>query len=124
MSLPIKDDLEDLLEEGNKLQKWGYFDDALRIFQGLHERSPEDRYILVQYGQCLVEAGQYSRLASLARSRQELLSSKDGLEINWSLLLLSADVDIQEENLTLPKVSVEVRDLLKRSWPHLNSTEV
>lgn len=124
MSLPIKDDLEDRLEEGNRLQRWGYFDDALRIFKELHERFPGNKYILVQYGQCLVEAGQFSRLANLARSRGDLLSSKDAPGVNWVLLLLRAEVDIEEEGLTLPKVHGEVRELLKKSWPHLSSTEV
>ena len=132
MSLPVKDDLEDRLEESARMQRLGYFNEAMSILQELHERYPDNTYVLVQYGQCLVDAGHYSRLNSLASVRKRHLDPKHILEVIWTLLLVRIEIPLLRKESIFPfvqnefpfRLSAEGRSFLKRSWSSPSSTEV
>ena len=132
MSLPVKDDLEDRLEESARMQRLGYFNEAMRILQELHERYPDNTYILVQFGQCLVDAGHYSRLDSLARVRKRHLDPNHILEVIWTLLLVRVEIPLLRKESIFPfvqnelpfRLSAEGRKFLTESWSSPGSTEV
>ena len=132
MSLPVKDDLEDRLEESARMQRLGYFNEAMRILQELHERYPDNTYILVQYGQCLVDAGHFSHLNSIARVRKRHLDPKHILEVIWTLLLVRVEIPLLRKESLFPfvqnefpfRISAEGKSFLKQSWSSPGSTEV
>ncbi|KAL2166096.1 hypothetical protein VTG60DRAFT_3304 [Thermothelomyces hinnuleus] len=94
MSLPVRDDLEDVLEECSRLRRLGHFADAIALFRTQLSHFLDNRYVLVQYAQCLYEAGQYNQLEKLAEEKAPRRSNPneaDALQLNWDMLLLAAE---------------------------------
>lgn len=125
MSLPIKDDTEDSLEEGSKLQRLGFFTEALHIFKELYEAAPGNRYIQVQYGQCLIEAGSLASFDTFAEEVEKAPSLDNALEIDWYMLLLGAGIDLLGmKSLDPSYIHGRAMGHLQNAWPFLNSTQV
>ncbi|KAK4176619.1 hypothetical protein QBC36DRAFT_328906 [Triangularia setosa] len=123
MSLSVQDDLQDLLEECSKFRRLGHFYEALKLFEDQLEHSFGNRYVLLQYGQCLFEAGQFSRLRTLAQTKWPSKStSQDLLQLGWDMLLTTTFRKAQ--GYTGPPRSLGASlNLLRLKWPTLNSTE-
>lgn len=125
MSLPVRDDLEDVLEECSRLRRLGHFATAIALFQDRLEHFLDNRYILVQYAQCLFEAGQYGRLQKLAEERRpQPRDPPDALQLNWDLLLLAAGIGPYFARSNVHRILPAITPVLMSAWPRLDSTEV
>lgn len=128
LSLPVKDDLEDVLEEAARLRRLGHFSDAIALFTGTLGHFLDNRYVLVQYAQCLYEAGQYVQLGKLAEERPlRPLNHPDALELNWNLLLAAAGQGSFKNPLDDDDTThfiAEIMTMVANSWPRIDSTEV
>ncbi|KLU91723.1 hypothetical protein MAPG_10240 [Magnaporthiopsis poae ATCC 64411] len=123
MSLPVGDDVEGVLEEFSRLRRLGRFSDALELF-GREQLGHliDNRYVLLQYGQCLFEAGWVGELGRLAE-QQATRPERDALGISWSLLKWMAEVEtppLDEQRNILEAGMV----MLRSRWPALDSTEM
>ncbi|KAK0708856.1 hypothetical protein B0T21DRAFT_352885 [Apiosordaria backusii] len=122
LSLPVQDDLEDLLEECSKLRRLGHFHEALELFQDQLEHFYDNRYVLLQYGQCLLEAGQHAQLETLANNHWPS-RPQDLLQLGWDMLLHTAHLGAQEIIDGRAKACEAAMSLLRQRWPRLDSTE-
>ncbi|KAK3986748.1 hypothetical protein QBC44DRAFT_222489, partial [Cladorrhinum sp. PSN332] len=123
MSLPVQDDVEDLLEECARLRRLGHFRDAIQLFEDELSHFVDNRYVLFQYGLCLIQAGEYIRLAKLASdtsSRQ--IRDDDLLDVAFRLLLCEAEIGYIDD-ATFSSIGTVAEDLVRRSWPTIDSTE-
>ncbi|KAG7284310.1 hypothetical protein NEMBOFW57_010682 [Staphylotrichum longicolle] len=90
MSCPVQDDLEGILEDCSRLRRLGHFAEAIALFRDRLSHFFDNRYVLVQYAQCLYEAGQYAEVVKL---EEEMAPPRrtppDALQIQWDMLLLA-----------------------------------
>ncbi|KAL2157297.1 hypothetical protein VTH06DRAFT_6235 [Thermothelomyces fergusii] len=124
----MRDDLEEVLEECSRLRRLGHFADAIALFRVQLDEFLDNRYVLVQYAQCLYEAGQYDQLETLAEEkdpRRMSLDKADALQLNWDMLLLAAgkgpyksQFDGAPDGL-LPAI----QRVVANTWPRLDSTQ-
>ncbi|KAL8364970.1 hypothetical protein RB595_003994 [Gaeumannomyces hyphopodioides] len=123
MSLPVGDDVEGVLEEFSRLRRLGRFSDALELF-GKEQLGHliDNRYVLLQYGQCLFEAGWVGELGRLAE-QQATKAERDALGISWSLLKWMAEVETPalDEQRNILEAGIV---MLRGRWPALDSTEM
>ncbi|KAK4200941.1 hypothetical protein QBC40DRAFT_279144 [Triangularia verruculosa] len=122
MSLPVQDDLEDLLEECSRLRRLGNFHEALGVFEDQLEHFFDNRYVLLQYGQCLLEAGQYVQLDLLAKNHWPS-RSEDLLQSGWDMILHTANLGAQGTIDAKGQAHEVAMSCLRRKWPKLDSTE-
>ncbi|TLD20604.1 hypothetical protein PspLS_08437 [Pyricularia sp. CBS 133598] len=125
MSLPASDDLEHELEEFSKLRRLGHFTDAFRLFEKRASHFLHNRYIRVQYGQCLFDAGELGLLAKLVKEWEpkRFSFSIDALDVLWMLLAREAEavtLQLWERKSFLKAAMYMIRD----KWPSLDSTEM
>lgn len=126
MSLDATDDLEGVLEEHSKLRRLGHFNAAMAHFEDHLEHFLDNKYVLVQHGQCLLEAKRYRQLANLAKDHPPK-PSEEAMQLSWSILLQKAEVESALEFPVLQDTSKLVKSalsLVQASWPRLDSTEV
>ncbi|SPQ24225.1 506d5266-35dd-409b-b4ee-d2a11c6de632 [Thermothielavioides terrestris] len=127
LSLPLQDDLEDLLEECGRLRRLGHFADAIALFQNRLSHFFDNRYVLVQYAQCLFEGGQFAQLGKLAEEKApRRLPQPDALQLNWDMLLLAAEkgpYKSQFDNHEALDMLPAIKDIITASLPKLDSTE-
>ncbi|KAL2150449.1 hypothetical protein VTH82DRAFT_7012 [Thermothelomyces myriococcoides] len=128
MSVPVRDDLEDVLEECSRLRRLGQFADAIALFRTQLDRFLDKRYVLVQFAQCLYEAGRYDQLEKLAEEKAPRslgLEKADALQLNWDMLLLAAQKGPYKSQFD--RVSYMMLPAIKRvitdTWPKLDSTQ-
>jgi hypothetical protein len=126
MSIPVQDDLEDVLEECSRLRRLGYFADAIAMFRDRLGDCLDNRYVLVQYAQCLYDAGQYSQLEKLAAEKApHRLSPPDVLQLNWDMLLFAVGMEPVGSAFERPRDLLHtVKTVVTSAWPSLDSTEV
>ncbi|KAK0672410.1 hypothetical protein QBC41DRAFT_24961 [Cercophora samala] len=122
MSIPAQDDVEYLLEECSRFRRLGDFRQSLALFENQLEHLLDNRYILLQYGQCLFEAGQYSRLEALEHARWPS-GPQDLLQLGWEMLLNGAEYIAQGSTNQRTNTRQAATALLRRKWPSLDSTE-
>ncbi|POR36093.1 Uncharacterized protein TPAR_03713 [Tolypocladium paradoxum] len=126
MSLDATDDLEGVLEEHSKLRRLGHFHAAISQFDDHLKHFIDNKYVLVQYGQCLLEAKQYKKLANLA-AEYPPKPSEEALQLSWNILLQKAEVESALEFPVMQDTSKLVKSalsLVQASWPRLDSTEM
>ncbi|KAL2193224.1 hypothetical protein P885DRAFT_802, partial [Corynascus similis CBS 632.67] len=130
MSVPLHDDLEDLLEECCRLRRLGHFTEAIALFQGQLSHFLDNRYVLVQYAQCLFEAGLHDQLDELAEEKAPhgLGGVADALQLNWKMLLFAAlKGPYKRRKITLraaqESMLQEIKTVIRGAWPRLDSTE-
>ncbi|KND92321.1 hypothetical protein TOPH_03010 [Tolypocladium ophioglossoides CBS 100239] len=126
MSLDVTDDLEGVLEEHSRLRRLGHFNAAIAQFDDHLEHFLDNKYVLVQYGQCLLEAKQYKQLVNVAIDHPPK-SSEEALQLSWNILLQKAEVESALEFPVLQDSSKLVKsaiDLVQARWPRLDSTEM
>lgn len=125
MSLPASDDLEHELEEFSRLRRLGRFSDAFSLFDKRASHFLHNRYIRVQYGQCLFEAGELGRLAELAEEWEpkRYSASVDALGALWMFLAWEAEaVTLQLwERRSFIEAALY---MIHEAWPNLDSTEM
>lgn len=93
MSLDTRPDIEGLLEENARLCRLGHFTKAIVQFKKLLLPYLDNKYVLVQYGQCLYAAQQYGALIKLGEKYPLVEVEKgdcDDIQLNWNLLLRKA----------------------------------
>ncbi|KAK4164358.1 hypothetical protein QBC43DRAFT_185113, partial [Cladorrhinum sp. PSN259] len=123
MSLPVQDDLEETLEEYSRLRRFGHFRDAIELFEKELEHFLDNRYVLFQYCLCLLEAGEYGRLAGLTpKILARPMNAYDLLDVAIRLLLCKAELDSVEPE-TLLSASQGAEEMVRSSWPTIDSTE-
>ncbi|KAI6373736.1 hypothetical protein MCOR25_003364 [Pyricularia grisea] len=125
MCLSVSDDLEHELEEFSKLRRLGRFTDAFQLFDQRAGHFLHNRYIRVQYGQCLLEAGELGRLAQLAKEWEpkRYSSSIDALDVIW--MFLAWEVEAVTTQLSETKSFLEAGlCMIRKHWPGLDSTEM
>ncbi|KAG8161291.1 hypothetical protein KVR01_009555 [Diaporthe batatas] len=111
LELPITDDYETELEEFCRLQRLGNFGAAEKYFRNHLEQHLSDPYVFVQYGQMLLEKGDYLAFEQLdaevvfgeedsprAPPRKEFINEKEeelapGLRVQWTTVVASAVPD-------------------------------
>ncbi|ELQ37937.1 hypothetical protein OOU_Y34scaffold00567g84 [Pyricularia oryzae Y34] len=125
MSLPASDDLEHELEEFSRLRRLGRFSDAFSLFDKRASHFLHNRYIRVQYGQCLFEAGELGRLAELAKEWEpkRYSASVDALGALWMFLAWEAEavtLQLWERRSFLEAALYMIHE----AWPNLDSTEM
>ncbi|KAK4243734.1 hypothetical protein C7999DRAFT_17957 [Corynascus novoguineensis] len=130
MSVPLQDDLEDLLEECCRLRRLGHFTEAIALFQGQLSHFLDNRYVLVQYAQCLFEAGLHDQLDELAEEKAPhgLGGVTNALQLNWKMLLFAAlKGPYKRHKFTLRATQEsmlrEIKAVIRGAWPRLDSTE-
>jgi len=126
MSLPLRDDLECVLEDFSRMRRLGRFREALDLFDEQLAHFIDNRYVLVQYGLCLYEAGHIARLSELADKHRPSRRPKDALQLCWTLLVSVADVVLpdMEPNMRFDDIVPTIAAMLTGSWPGLSSVEV
>ena len=77
LELPIDDDFEAELDEFCRLRRLGLFKQAKEHFDIHLSQAQDDPYVLVQYGEMLVAAGDYQGFAKIQYHQEP---SSDGLE--------------------------------------------
>lgn len=134
MSLPVQDDLEDVLEECSRLRRLGHFRDAIELFEDQLAHFMDNGYVLVQYSLCLFEAGEYGRLASLAPAvaRSSISYENHGpglrrdprgpLNVMLNLLRCRAEID-SVDSAEYESLKYAAETFVSRSWPTIDSTE-
>lgn len=126
MSLDIRDDLEGYLEDLSRASRLGHFGAEIDQLRDQIRHFFQNRYVLVQYGQVLVDGMRFSELANLAQQFPPTKSSTP-VELNWNLLLTRAQY-LSElfflGELTNDNMWSAANTLLLQSWPNLDSTEV
>ncbi|KAI6352940.1 hypothetical protein MCOR31_011810 [Pyricularia oryzae] len=125
MSLPASDDLEHELEEFSRLRRLGRFSDAFSLFDKRASHFLHNRYIRVQYGQCLFEAGELGRLAELAKEWEpkRYSASVDAMGALWMFLAWEAEavtLQLWERRSFLEAALY----MIQEAWPNLDSTEM
>ncbi|PNY28927.1 Uncharacterized protein TCAP_01158 [Tolypocladium capitatum] len=126
MSLDATNDLESVLEEHSRLRRLGHFNAAIAQFDDHLEHFLDNKYVLVQYGQCLLEAKQYKQLVNLA-TEYPPKPSEEALQLSWNILLQKAEVESALEFPVLQDASKLVEsalNLVQATWPRLDSTEM
>jgi hypothetical protein len=126
ISLPLRDDLEATLEDFSRLRRLGRFREALELFEDRLTHFLDNRYVLVQYGLCLYEAGQIARLSELAE-KQHLQNPhpKDAVQLCWTMLLFMAEAHTSMHvGIDIIDITTTALSMLNRSWPHLDSLEM
>lgn len=127
MSLDTTPDIEGFLEENARLRRLGHFTKAIAQFKTLLLPYLDNKYVLVQYGQCLYEAQQHGTLAELAK-KYPLVEVEDGhdIQLNWNVLLrkaerLDEELDFQSiiDSNQLTAVAFD-----RMNGPNLDSTQV
>ena len=126
MSLPLQDDLEDVLEECSRLRRLGHFNEAIALFRNRLSYFLDNRYVLVQYAQCLYEAGQHAELEKLAKEKAPpRLERPDSLQLNWDMLLVAAGGRACVGPLpNVDHLFWPIKAIVTEAWPRLDSTEV
>lgn len=126
MSLPLRDDLEGVLEDFSRMRRLGRFREALELFDDQLAHFVDNRYVLVQYGLCLYEGGQLVLLSELADKHRPISSPTDALHWCWIMLLLLTEVEPPEFRMQkdFNDIVSTILTMLSRSWPHLSSVEV
>lgn len=128
MSCPVQDDLEGILEDCSRLRRLGHFAEAIALFRDRLSHFFDNRYVLVQYAQCLYEAGQYAEVVKLEEEMAlPRLTPPDALQIQWDMLLLATGEGSKsgvsrEDNEN--SIVLEVKRTVAGHWPKLDSTEV
>ncbi|KAI2624071.1 hypothetical protein GGS21DRAFT_326625 [Xylaria nigripes] len=88
LPMDVHEDLDDFLEEFWRLQRLGDFDSAQRYFEEHLGDHFNDPYVLLQYGEMLLERGDYlgiSKLGSLNQRQQVGQESESEREERWLL---------------------------------------
>ncbi|CAG9939645.1 unnamed protein product [Clonostachys rosea f. rosea IK726] len=122
LSFPTAYDIEDALEEAARLRRIGHFKAAIEIYEQDLRHFLEIKYVMVQYAECLLEAGRISKFSGL---HMKLPDSQpvDSLDLNWAFMKLRPEV-----STFFPAHLQDVLDdsmkIIYRNWPRLDSTEV
>ncbi|KAH7159526.1 hypothetical protein B0J13DRAFT_616341 [Dactylonectria estremocensis] len=124
MSLQLRDNLESHLEELSRLRRLGNFTAVFDEVKAELKPFFHSRYVLVQYGQALIEGMRFVELEKLAKEYPPRMT-RSAIELNWILLLNRAqflsDHNFQETSII--DVFSSATALLNHSWPALDSTE-
>ncbi|KAK5652911.1 hypothetical protein OQA88_9389 [Cercophora sp. LCS_1] len=106
LSLPVRDDLEDILETCSALRRLGHFGEAIRLFDRHLEHFLDNKYVAVQYAQCLYDAGQLTKLRQFMADRDaspdepRVGDAQDStLRLNWDLLARLAGADLRTKKM-------------------------
>ncbi|KAI1743496.1 hypothetical protein F4680DRAFT_444779 [Xylaria scruposa] len=86
LKMDVHEDLVDILEEFHCLQRLGDFSSARRYFEDNLRDHIDDPYVLVQYGEMLLEQGDYSGVLKLGSFDQYRPSVQDA-DLNGTQLL-------------------------------------
>ncbi|CAH0054777.1 unnamed protein product [Clonostachys solani] len=121
LSLPTAYDIEDALEEAARLRRIGHFKAAIEIYEQDLGQFLEIKYVMVQYAECLLEAGRISKFSELSMKLPDRLM--DSLDLNWVLMKLRPDIHTTFP-LDLQGVLDDASKVIHRNWPRLDSTEV
>lgn len=128
MSCPVQDDLEDVLEDCSRLRRLGHFVEAIGLFRDRLGHFLDNRYVVVQYAQCLYEAGQHAEVEKLAEKKAPpCVEPPDALQMNWDMLLLAAGGRRSSGHLHIDNkkgLVLAVKEVVAGHWPRLDSTEV
>jgi hypothetical protein len=95
LELEIVDDLEDELEEFNRLRRMGRFNEARKFFQERLDMHLSNPYVLVQYAEMLLSQGDYGAFDAVVSQdiRADLLDSHQYryLKLYWRVLKVFRD---------------------------------
>ncbi|KAK4225601.1 hypothetical protein QBC38DRAFT_457128 [Podospora fimiseda] len=123
MSLPVQDDLETILEECARLRRLGHFRDAIQLFDSELSQFLENRYVLLQYGLCLFEAGEFGQFARLAASTPLRQTISGDVTLEEVAFVLLADDIVYIDDKSFLNLESTARILVASSWPTIDSTE-
>lgn len=128
MSCPVQDDLEEVLEDCSRLRRLGHFAEAIALFRDRLSHFLDNRYVLVQYAQCLYEAGQHAEVVKLeGEMAPPRIRPPDALQTQWDMLVLAAGGSANGDLSCIDNkegISLAIKSAVAGHWPKLDSTEV
>ncbi|KAF7555714.1 hypothetical protein G7Z17_g1970 [Cylindrodendrum hubeiense] len=124
MSLNTRDYLEDYLEKLSRLGRLGRLSAAFDQLGDQLRPFFYNRYVLVQYGQLLLDGMRYKELAELAKLHPPR-PSNDPIDLNWNMILVRAQYasELDFGDISAAAISLAAKNLVQQSWPQLDSTE-
>ncbi|KAF3803724.1 hypothetical protein GCG54_00004903 [Colletotrichum gloeosporioides] len=128
LEIEATEDLEEDLESFSRLRRLGQFTAAMNHFRRCLLNSLDNTYVLVQYGQFLLESSDINGLSQLAEKfAAKQYNTHLAVDDEWFMILLRASIltcDPLPALLSRRDRSTVSRYLLQVSWPRLDSTEI